>query len=549
MPNADFAIENFDCPLLDPSVQAIGVTDGCISHLWTDRRDVSSKRKVDAEACSLLPGIDDSHLHGYEYGRSLTAIDLGRSASPDLETFRSILASAQPESSGWIRGIGWDGTDFVGRGPAGSMSVLDIDDVTGSTPVILSDITGHQALVNSAALLAAGITANTPDPVGGSFVRNDAGEPTGLVLEAAVGRINEVIPGLTNAEQQEAILTAQASLLRQGIVAFTDPGLGPGARTLMDGTGDFGAVNAYQVLDDDGRLRMRVNVMLLFGGLGGTSAQEIHDGLRLFGAPQRMRTFGRLGIAQVKVFADGIPRSRTAWMIDPYDDCTHGKLQIAGDSDEERIKELHDIVDTSASQGWQVGIHAIGDQAISHVVDALAKPSNRSTELRHYVIHGDFVRESDIDRMGQSHLTLNANPSIRWQVGGSVAPILGDERNARRQPLRRASDAGVNVCLSSDAPVSPPDWKLIVAAAVTRSWRAEPARTDDQRLSVAEAIQAMSSNASWQSRSETWRGSISVGQSADLVFLDRRVDWADPWSLTDSSVIRTVIHGETVFEE
>lgn len=546
---ADLAIVNVESPLLGPDVCAIGITDGRFSHFWTSASDVAARTSIDAQNCSVLPGIDDSHLHGYEYGRSLTAVDLGRRAAPDLGSLREILRGCAREPNGWIRGIGWDGTDFVGSGPSGTLSAADIDDVTADAPAILTDVTGHQALVNSTALRSAGIGSGTPDPPGGCFVRDDSGMPTGLVLEAAVGLINEAIPELSQREREEAIDAAQGALLRQGVVAFTDPGLGPGARTLMDGTGDMGAVQAYRALDEGGRLKMRVSLMLLFGGLGGTTSIDVRDGLIAFGEPRQMRKFSRLGISQLKVFADGIPRSRTAWMSDPYDDCTHGKLQIAGDSDGARVAELHGIVGEAASRGWQVGVHAIGDRAITHVIDALAEPQNAPKELRHYVIHGDFIAASDIARMGESGLTLNSNPSIRWQVGGSVATIIGDERNARRQPLRAAVDAGVNVCLSSDAPVSPPDWRVIFAAAVTRSWRSDPGRSDDQRLTTVEALQALTTNGAWQSRADTWRGRLQVGHAADLVLLDRRVDWHDPWSITEASVIRTLIQGETVFEE
>lgn len=547
VPDADLCLLNVESPLLPPGVCAIGITDGRFTHFWSNKRDASARSTIDVSHRSVVPGIDDSHLHGYEYGRSLTALDVGRSTAPNLEALQSVLRHAKPESSGWIRGIGWDSTDFVGSGPDGTLSAQDIDEFTGSTPAILTDVTGHQALVNSAALVVSGIDTNTPDTPGGVFARDASGRPTGLLLEAAVGRVNRAIPQLSRVEQQEAILIAQKDLVRQGIVAFTDPGLGPGARTLMDGTGDLRAIEAYQSLDADGLLKLRVNVMLLFGGLGGTTVLDVSEGLAAFGSPLPMTPFGRLGIAQLKVFADGIPRSRTAWMADPYDDCSHGKLQIAGDSDAERVHELHTIVRSGASRGFQVGIHAIGDLAIRHVVDALSAPGNASDALRHYVIHGDFVGNADIERMARASVTLNANPSIRWQVGGSVSAILGEERNARRQPLRTAVDSGVNVCLSSDAPVAPPDWRVIVAAAVTRSWRSHPSRTDGQRLSVHEALLALSRNAAWQSRAEDWRGSFAVGQAADLVVLADRVDWNDPWSLTEVAIARTIIQGETVF--
>lgn len=544
---AEFALININCAPLNSEVVALGITKGVITHLWNDVSDVSANRMIDLGGATVLPGIDDSHLHGYEFGRSLTALDVRTSAVPNTAALNALLAHAKPEKTGWVRGIGWDDSVLRGTGPNGSISAADIDAVTPDIPVMLGDVTGHQALCNSAALRAAGISAATEDPPGGSFIRDQHGAPTGLIYEAAVARINAAIPLLDRSEQAEAILAAQENLLSRGVVAYTDPGLGPGAATLMDGTGDLRAVEVYERLAQSEELTMRINLMLLFGGLGGTQASDVATGLDQFGAQRPMAPGGTLGISQLKVFADGIPRSRTAWMTHPYDDCTHGHLQVAGSDDEQRVAEIHAIVAAGASRGWQVGLHTIGDLAISHVLDAVTESTNRPADLRHYIIHGDFVNDADLGRMASHGVTLNANPSIRWAVGGSVAPIVGTERNNGRQRLRTAVDAGVNVCGSSDAPVADPDWRVIVAAAMTRSWRSDPQRTDDQRLTAAEAIRAVTKNAAWQSHAETWRGEIAVGKVADLVIMDAVVDWNEPWSLPGTQVRATMVGGRFVY--
>ena len=506
-----------------------------------DQVSLSGARVVDAGGRTMLPGIDDSHLHGYEYGRSLTAHDFRGSA--DLQDFQRRLADARPEGSGWIRGIGWDDSNVRGTGPRGTVCAADLDVSQPQIPALLGDVTGHQAVCNSTALRAASISADTPDPPGGSFVRDEHGNPTGLVYEAAVGLINDAMPSLTIAEQRNAILAGQRALLEQGITAFTDPGLGPGARTLMDGTGDLHAVEAYQQLDREGELRMRVNIMLLFGGLGGTRASDVASGLDAWGEPFRGGPFTHLDIAQLKVFADGIPRSRTAWLSEPYDDCSCGHLQVAGDTDDERVEELKAIVRAGASRGWQVGAHSIGDRTITAYLDAVEQ-SGAWEGIRHYVIHGDLVDHHDLERMAGLGMALNTNPSIRWMVGRSVSPILGDERNVRRQPLRTAIDTGVQLATSSDAPVMDPDWQMIVASAMTRSLRTDPEYVDHQRLDAREALESLTSAGAWQSHAESWRGSIAPGMAADFVLLDRAADWSDPWSLPELGIAATVVDGD-----
>ncbi len=521
------------------------MNNGRFTHVldMQDRNQVSlvDARVIDAGGRTLLPGIDDSHLHGYSYGRSLTAHDFRGSA--DLRDLQQRLAIARPEGSGWIRGIGWDDSTVRGCGPRGTVCAADLDVAQADIPAILGDVTGHQAVCNTSALRAAGIDSGTPDPPGGSFVRDEHGVPTGLVYEAAVGIINDAIPPLTITEQRNAILSGQRALLEQGITAFTDPGLGPGARTLMDGTGDLHAVEAYQQLDRAGELRIRVNIMLLFGGLGGTRASDVAAGLDAWGEPSRQGPFTHLDIAQLKVFADGIPRSRTAWLSEPYDDCSCGHLQVAGSTDDERVEELRAIVHAGASRGWQVGAHSIGDRTITCYLDAV-ELSAAWKGLRHYVIHGDLIEHHDLDRMATLGMALNTNPSIRWMVGRSVSPILGDERNVRRQPLRTAIETGVPLATSSDAPVMDPDWQMIVASAMTRSLRTDPDYVDHQRLDAREAMESLTSAGAWQSHAESWRGSIAPGMAADFVLLEGAANWEDPWSLTKLGISATVVGGE-----
>lgn len=499
----------------------------------------------DLQGRSVLPGIDDSHLHMYEYGRALTALPLGQ--VDDLVGLRAALASAKPESSGWYRGHGWL-PSVRGTGVDGQLTAGDIDDVTEFGPALLGDFSGHAALVNSSALARAGITAATPDPVGGVIVRDDGGQPTGLLFEAAVGLVTSAMPSLSGAERLSALRAAQTDLLSRGIVSVTEPGLGPGGTTLMDGTGTLEAVRTYQGMDQAGDLLLRTHIMLLFGGLGGSTAQQVAAGLDEWGTPTRARRAGRLSVDQVKVFADGIPRSRTSWLTEPYDDCSHGHMTVAGNTDDERVAELTAIVTAAATRGWQVGTHATGDATISAVIDAVAT-LGADQSLRHYVIHGDLVRPQDLRRLAELGMGLNTQPGIRWAVGSAATRFLGRERNLRKQPLRSALDNGVALALSSDAPVIEPDWRRTMAAAMDRSLRDEPTYTDEQRLTAAQALQAMTQAGAWQCHEESWRGCIAAGMAADLVILDRTVDWADPQAVLDAQVDTVLIDGDVVHGE
>ena len=497
---------------------------------------------VDLQGRSVIPGIDDSHLHAYEYGRALTALPLGEAA--DLGALRSILNTAQPESSGWYRGHGWL-PSVRGTGSEGQLTAADIDDVTSAGPALLGDFSGHAALANSSALHVAGITSATADPVGGVIVRDESGQPTGLLFEAAVGLVASAMPPLETTDRIAALRTAQTHLVACGIVSVTDPGLGPGGVTLMDGTGTLDAVEAYRLMDESGELLLRTHIMLLFGGLGGTTAAAVASGLDHWGQPSRADRSKRLSVDQLKVFADGIPRSRTSWLSEPYDDCSHGHMTVAGETDAERVAELTAIVAAGAIRGWQVGTHATGDATITAVIDAVAS-LGPDQGLRHYVIHGDLVSTADLGRLAELGMGLNTQPGIRWAVGSAATRFLGRDRNMRKQPLRSALDAGVALALSTDAPVIAPDWRRTVAAAMERNLRDEPDYRDDQRLTAVQALAAMSHAGAWQCHEEGWRGTIAAGMAADLVVLDRQVDWSDAQAVLAAQVETVLIDGTVV---
>ncbi|MDA3021582.1 MAG: amidohydrolase family protein, partial [Actinomycetota bacterium] len=416
----DLKLVNVGLGPYGPGLHKITIRNGVIVGVEPLAERVRSVESgaIDLMGCTVLPGIDDSHLHAFYFGRALISVDLQNAET--LGEFKGILRSACADESGWIRGNGWDAGRIQGTGPGGTVCAADIDEVKPDVPVFLTDMTGHQGVGNSLVMRLAGISEQTVDPVGGSFIRDEHGVPSGLMLEGAVRLVNEVAPRLSPIAERAAILTAQENLLSRGITAFTDPGLGPGAVSLMEGSGYLSAVQAYRDLADSGELSVRVNVMLLFGGLGGTSASDVRAGLASFGPPTAMKPFGRLGISQLKIFADGIPRSKTAWVTEPYDDCSCGHLQVAGSTDSERVDELTRMVADSAGSGWQVGAHAIGDRTVSTYLDAVAATTN-SQDMRHYVIHGDLVRHDELELMASLGVTMNSNPSIRWAVAAGAA--------------------------------------------------------------------------------------------------------------------------------
>jgi predicted amidohydrolase YtcJ len=528
-----FAIEGSE-------IVAVGSWDE-ISNLATE-----SSQVIDCQGATVIPGIEDSHLHGYMLGRQLSGANISPEICPDLASIHQQLRRHASSTSGWVRGYGWVGGVIRGSGPEGTLSHLDLAESEINQPIILTDFSGHQAWCNKMALEAAGINASSEDPPGGVIVRDASGHPTGLLLESAIKQVTKVMPKPTRVELRTAIITARDILLANGITAFTDPGLGPGAASLDDGTASLEVIDVYKELSKEQELNLRVEVMLLFGGLGGTSIADVQAGLVEFGPAQKRTKDSLVSVAQLKLFADGIPRSRTAWMSEPYDNHDHGSLTLSGRDENERVETLRSIFHHATSLGWQVGIHATGDETISAIA-TVAEEVPQAKPLRNYIIHADIVKPSDIPRLANAGIGINVQPGIRRMVGRAVEPIIGRARTLQRLRIRDMKEAGISLALSSDAPITPADWRKIYASAVDRGFLTEPDFDDGQGFTPLEAMEGLTLTPAYQSHSEKWRGSITAGKVADFVILDGLVDWDDnPWKVANIKPRAVFVGGRLV---
>ncbi|WP_345883165.1 amidohydrolase [Sinomonas halotolerans] len=534
------------CPLSD----ALAVRAGRVLALGRD--DVAAvtgtgTTVVDARGGAVTPGINDAHLHFTGAAMAdFGYVDVGPDAAPGWERVGGLLERAAPGADGWIRARGWD--DVV-IGPAAGQ----ILDVRPETPVVAFDSTGHQLVANREALRRAGLAHAVPDPAGGVLGRDAHGDLSGLFQDAAMELLNRSLPPVPAAALRDAMRAMQRRLHSQGITSLTEPGLGPASAGLLDGSGSPEAIRALGDLAEAGELTLRTTVLMLFAGTGGADSAAIADGL----ASGLGNAFTDRGIdarllrmAGVKVFADGIPRSGTAWMAEPYGDhCTRGSLVIAGATEEDRLEELRRILALIDGAGLQAGIHATGDAATEAAVDALASRT-RARKNRHYIIHGAFSRPDTLARMAQHGIGYSTNPLIRHGAGEAMRRLLGEERFTRHQPLRSAASAGVRFTLASDAPVASTDWRQTVVAAVRRTTRTTPGAPDDpERIGGLEALAAMTADAAWQDRMEHAKGRLVPGMAADLCVLSS--PWPDDGRIEDLlgiDVVLTIAGGATVHE-
>jgi predicted amidohydrolase YtcJ len=299
---------------------------------------------VDLGGRTLLPGINDCHIHLASFGatRPPVSIDLAfphvKSISDVAAAVRAKVATLEPGQ--WVRGFGWDESYLAEcRGGARRPSRLDLDEVSPLNPLAFGDFTGgHILWVNSRALELAGITRDTPDPEGGTILRDpETGEPTGLLNEpGATQMVSSLVPPLTREEKRQAILTGMRELNALGVTSATEPGLGHAV--LGAPATDLEVMSIYNDLHNEGLLTVRMGFLLMFSDLfeGGrldeaTLVQYLkHMGMRTGFGDEWLR------LAGVKVYSDSMPLNKTAWMNEEYIGGGFGGMLVTGRTDQER---------------------------------------------------------------------------------------------------------------------------------------------------------------------------------------------------------------------
>ncbi|WP_240630292.1 amidohydrolase [Specibacter cremeus] len=530
---------------------AIALADGRILAIGDDGlRGLAGPgtRVVDVAGGAILPGINDAHLHLVGTAMcSFGHLRIGRDRAATWDQVARILAEAPVGADGWVRAHGWDEAVLGPGGPA-AVTAARTD-----VPVVAYDQTGHGLIANAPALRQAGIDAGTPDPTGGVIERTAGRAPTGLLQDGAMALLNACLPPVPGDQLRDALLQTQAVLHAQGITSLTEPGLGPGSPGLLDGSGTTAALDLLGDMAAAGELTLRVSVLMLFAGTGGVSADAVAGGLGsgLAGAYTRRGIDPRrLRVAGVKIFADGIPRSGTAWMHEPYGAaCTHGHLVVAGANDDERVAEFERILTLVHQAGLQAGIHATGDAATETAVRILAGLPDGAGP-RHYIIHGAFSDNATLSSMAAHGIGYSTNPLIRASAGDLMRDVLGAERFEAHQPLNTALAAGVSLNIASDSPVTSTDWRQTVIAAVRRGTPAHPGTdADPERITSLQALAAMTSLPAWQDHAESFKGALRPGMAADLCVLDG--PWPDDAAIEDLAgrdIVLTLVAGHPVHD-
>jgi len=512
----------------EPGATALGIRGDRIAALGS-RDDIAAwrgaaTRVVDLGDATVTPGLIDAHVHpvlGAQLTRGVGLLGL------DLDGVRRALAehAATLEPGAWLLGWGLDPNAVHGR----SLTAADIDDVLGGRPALIRLFDGHSALASSAALRVAGVDGPRTFDQRSEVVCDADGTPTGLLLEAAaIALVDDAVPAASVEEIADGARAALSGMAALGITAAHALEHAPEASTV------------YDLIERDGDLPVRLRCSPWVQP--GTDEEDWAAVAQLQGAGGR-----RWYVRGAKLFIDGTVDNGTAWLAEadtlgestsPYWPDPAAYARAISWFDE------HDVPTTT---------HAIGDQGVRHVLQALAATRGR---LRHRVEHIETIPDDLVEAFARLPIAASMQPSHCTEY---TAPDYSDNWSTRLGPLRasrgwRIADlrsAGVRVALGSDWPIADYDPRGILAAAQLRRRGGAPDRTPigpEQAISARMALEGYTTHAAWSVGEDDVAGTIEVGKRADLTAFAVDPLVAPPDELVEASIMLTVSGGVITHE-
>lgn len=513
---------------------ALAVQDGVVVALGSDAAAHASdpaSEVIDLAGGTLAPAVGDGHAHPMLGG--VEALGPAIRQAEDLPGILAAVAAWRGEhpDAEWIVGGSYDAT-FTEEG---LFDARWLDEVTGDTPTILRAWDYHTAWVNSAALAAGGITADTEDPALGRIVRRADGSPLGTLQEAAANDfLAEVVPAFTLEERIDALDRATRAYAEQGTTWVQDAWVEPSD------------IEVYVAAEAQGRLHTRVNLAQRADPARWrdqvASFVETRAAIRDLGAE-------RLTAETVKFFVDGVIESHTAALIDPYADRPdeHGLPNWSA-------AELIEAAIAFDAEGFQLHLHAIGDAANRSALDAIeaATRAGEPRERHHVIAHVAVLDPADVSRFGELEVIANFEPY--WAQCDAVMrdltiPHLGEPRDTWQYLIGSVQRSGATVSFGSDWPVTTIDWRPALATGITRHSHTEAdaeAWLPDERVDPATAFAAYTQGIARQAL-VTDRGTLAVGMVADAVWLSANPLDVAPEAIADLSVHGTWLAGTRTF--
>ncbi|WP_351089030.1 amidohydrolase [Shewanella sp. S1-49-MNA-CIBAN-0167] len=505
---------------------AIQFTDDKIDRLFTLNQTLPTATditSIDGQGKTLLPGLIDAHGHVLGYGLSLLTADLTNTSSEQDAVARAQAFNSKNPTDGWLMGRGWnqelwDSKQFPTK--------ESLDKAFSANPVSFGRVDGHAIWVNSKALALAGISSTTVAPEGGEIVKDDQGNPTGVLIDNAMSLVFNVIPELNPQQLESTLILAMDSLASYGLTSVHDAGI------------SINNINAYQQLAAKKAMSLRVNGML------SVEAPRFDSILKQGFITTADDMFK---VDSVKISADGALGSRGAALIKEYSDQPgHNGLLLYSD------EQLGKLILQSMKAGFQVNTHAIGDNANQVVLDKYqtAIAATDSKALRHRIEHAQVLDLADIPRFSKLGVIASIQATHATSDKNMAENRLGKARLAGAYAWRKLLNANAVIANGSDFPIESPNPFFGLHASVTRQdhinkplggWLAT------EKLSRIEAFKSFTIDAAYAGHQEKLLGTLEPGKKADFILVEDDYFAINPQKIWQNKVIATWVDGRKVF--
>lgn len=508
-----------------PVAQAFAVTAGRITALG-DTGDILALKKgntkvIDAAGKTVLPGFIDAHIHIWKVGNLQTFL-LDVRGVTSIKALQDKLADFMEKNpgTGWIQARGFNEANMQeNRLPTKE----DLNKVSTERPIWLIRTCAHIGVANSKAIELSNVDENTPVPAGGEMRMGNDGKPNGIFTETALGLIANCIPPYSADDYSLMIKAAEKEMLQYGITAVTDPAVMPDL------------LECYEQMHRENKLVLRINALPV----------RVPDG-----GEQSLPVPGKyvdemLQVHTVKFFADGGLSGMTAAVNKPYKNSTsHGVLRLT-------TPFFYPLAKEAAAKGFGIATHAIGDKAIDVVLEVY---TNIRTEYPHTILrieHLGLPTTLHLQQMKTLNIHCVSQSIFLKELGKNFGLYLEDERLHKTYPYRSVVDAGINLALSSDAPVVK-DFNPIsgIRAAIWREDVAGNVLGTDESITYREAIYAYTMGGAIANGTSHFNGSISIGKVADFIVLNKTIGSDEDFATeNDLHVKSTFINGVEVFSK
>lgn len=524
-------------------------------------------KMIDLMGKTLMPGFVDGHSHIAEYMLMVGTPDLNsppvgdvRSISDIVTKMKRYLANRVIPAGQVIYGIGYDDSLLKERRHP---TAKELDAISKTHPIFILHSSGHLAVANSLLLKQVGFIKGAKDPEGGRIVRNQQGIPTGLVEEQAVFLLAAKIPALSMDEKLQRFDQVQKFYASYGIT------------TAQDGLTSVSSLKMLHEAAKKNRLMLDVvsyPVWTMFSQMmAGEAPKSLENQLSLPGyhgdrGVQVMagghtadpefdgRTRYSLGgyenhlkIGGFKITQDGSPQGRTAFLSKPYFKVPTGEKADYRGYPVLSQDDLNKWIEAAYKNLVQVMVHCNGDAAADMMIKAVEKAQDRygKENIRPVMIHAQTVREDQLDKMKALGITPSFFSAHTYYWGDWHRDVtLGPERAARISPLASAVKRDMIFANHTDAPVVPPNQLALVDSAVNRTTRTGKVLGPEQRISVKEALKAVTINSAYLYFEENSKGSLRTGKMADLVLLSGNPLKVNPSSIKTLEVLETIKEGK-----